>query len=72
MQQIRIFKGIESEVAELQAEVNRWLADTGVKVQQIVAGIAPQTTSAAGSTGLTKSPFAPSDVMIVVLYESAD
>ncbi len=68
MQQIRIFKSIESEVSEMEREVNGWLQESGVKVINIFGNIAPQTVmSDASSTGRA---FSPSDVFMVVLYET--
>lgn len=70
MQQIRIFKGIESEIAALESEVNRWLAESGARVVNMFGNIAPQTLSPEPSKGLTKSSFAPSDILLVILYET--
>ena len=69
MHQVKIFKGIESELATLEAEVNRWLAETDARVVSMFGNMAPQTPSEEASKGLTKSAFAPSDVMLVILYE---
>lgn len=71
MQQIKIFKGVENDLAALEAEVNAWLAASKASVKQLVGNIAPQSPSALvqGSHGLTKSEFPPSDVLLVVLYE---
>ena len=72
MQQIRFFKSTETDLTDLQREMNAWLRDSGVRVVQIFGNIAPQTvTRDDTSTGLTKSAFAPSDVLIAVLYEPA-
>lgn len=70
MQQIKIFKQIESEIIELEHEVNQWLIESGAKVINIFGNIAPQTPGESPSRGLSGSAFAPSDVMIVVLYET--
>lgn len=72
MQKIKIFKGVENDLATLEAEVNAWLAASKASVKQIVGNIAPQSpaASAQGGHGLTKSEFPPSDVLIIVLYES--
>jgi len=72
MQKIKIFKGVENELAALEAEVNAWLAASKARVKQIIGNIAPQspTASVQGGHGLTKSEFPPSDVLIIVLYES--
>ena len=73
MQQIRFFKSTEADLNDLQAEINDWLAQSGAKVVQIFGNIAPQTVVPEdASHGLTKSAFAPSDVLIAVAYESPD
>lgn len=74
MQQIKIFKSLESDLAGLEREVNQWLAETKARVVSVFGNIAPQTPPAASAetptgTYITKSPYAPSDVMIVILYE---
>ncbi|MEX0716306.1 MAG: hypothetical protein WD066_06965 [Planctomycetaceae bacterium] len=71
MQQIRIFKGVETESGALEAEVNEWLAESDVRVERIFGNIAPQSPGATQSSGLSNSVFAPSDIMLVVLYETA-
>ena len=73
MQQIHFFKSTENDLSALQSEMNAWLRSNPVRVVQIFGNIAPQTvaTEDAG-TGLTKSAFAPSDVLVAVLYEPAD
>jgi hypothetical protein len=69
MQQIKIFKGIENDLASLEAEVNAWLAESGIDVIQIFGNMAPQTSTAgSAATGLSHSDFPPSDVLLVVHY----
>jgi hypothetical protein len=70
MQQVRIFKGLENDVAVLEKQINAWLAESGVRVLQITGNIAPQagpTDPKAGS--IAASPYAASDIMVIVLYE---
>ena len=69
MQQIRIFKSIESEVGELEREINGWLQESGVKVVNIFGNIAPQTVLTETTSGAGRA-FSPSDVFLVVVYES--
>ena len=70
MQQIRFFKSTENDLTSLQSEMNAWLKANPVRVVQIFGNIAPQTVSGEeAGTGLTKSAFAPSDVLVAVLYE---
>jgi hypothetical protein len=67
--QIKIFKGIESDTSELEKSVNRWLAESKARVIQIFGNMSPQSPTANKTASLTTGAFAPSDVMIVVLYE---
>ena len=78
MQQIKIFKGVEHELANLERDINAWLKSSKAKVLNMFGNIAPQTLQSIGTTpqllgaerGAAKS-FGASDVMIVVLYEAA-
>lgn len=70
MQQIKIFKGLESEIGVLEGKVNTWLAESKVRVLNIIGNIAPQSPPPDEKSGaLGMSAFSPSDVLIVVLYE---
>ena len=70
MQQVRIFKGLESEVAVLEKQVNSWLAESGARVLQITGNMAPQGASTDPKAGsVSASPYAASDIMLIVLYE---
>jgi hypothetical protein len=69
MQQIKIFKGIENDLASLEAEVNIWIVESNADVIHIFGNIAPQTGAPDSSaTGLSHSDFPPSDVLLVVHY----
>ena len=76
MQQIKIFKGIESDLSDLENRVNAWLGQSNARILQIFGNIAPQSgvgnppATGGGSIGLGKS-FAPSDVLIVVVHEKS-
>ncbi len=69
MQQIKIFKSIESDVSDLERDINAWLKESGARVVNVFGNIAPQTISdpdkAKGSRG-----FSPSDILIAVLYDA--
>lgn len=67
MQQVKIFKSIESEIPTLEEEINQWLSESGDKVISITGNIAAQSTNG-GSLG---GSFSGSDVIIFVLYEKA-
>jgi hypothetical protein len=72
MQQVKIFKSIESEVNALEQEINEWLRTSGVRVLQIFGNIAPQSQAYEPVTsGPAQGGFVPSDVLLVVLYETS-
>tara|TARA_B100001939_G_C16701058_1_gene512802 strand:+ start:348 stop:545 length:198 start_codon:yes stop_codon:yes gene_type:complete len=64
MQQVKIFKSIESEVSNLEETINTWIAEDNVNVTNIFGNIAPQSPSTPGM-----GSFSSSDVIVVVLYE---
>jgi hypothetical protein len=64
MQQVKIFKSIESERAELEKEINRWIRKSGVKVLSVTGNI----TSQSGGGG-PMSSFSGSDIIIILLVE---
>ena len=70
MQQVKLFKGLESELSKLEAEVNDWIRDSGARVLSISGNIAPQSEAPEGKRGGLGSGFAPSDIVLVVLYET--
>ena len=69
MQQIKIFKSIESNVSDLERDINAWLKESGARVVNVFGNIAPQTISdpdkAKGSRG-----FSASDILVALLYET--
>lgn len=71
MQQVRLFKSVETEIREFEREVNGWMADVqqkGGTIIDVKGGIAPQTVS--GERKST-SGFSPSDLFLFVIYEPA-
>ena len=48
MQQVKIFKSIESEVSNLEETINTWIAEENVNVTNIFGNIAPQSPSTPG------------------------
>ncbi len=67
MQQVRIFEVPENNLGSLEDEINKWLRDSGVKVISITGNIAPQS-----AISHPKARPAPSDVLLIVLYEQAE
>jgi hypothetical protein len=74
MRLVKVFKGVENDIATLEGEVNAWIRQTGVWVVSVTGNIAPQSIQpgAKGNVGLSQSVFAPSDVILIVLYEEPE
>ncbi len=73
MQQVKLFKGVESEVSVLEAEVNAWIRESGATIISITGNVAPQSNLPDGKGGaIGRSLYPPSDVLLVVLYEPAE
>ncbi len=72
MQQIKLFKGIEGEPGQLEERINAWIREHSVKVIQMTGNIAQQTPPADETAGVIGKGFASSDILVVILYETAD
>lgn len=70
MQQVKLFKSIESELVTLESDINAWIQSSGAKIVSITGNIAPQ--SGASSSGGGMGSFSASDVLVVVVYEAKD
>ena len=69
MHQIKLFKGVETEIREMEKEINAWLKESKARVIQLSANIAPQTNEPA-PTGVAKSrQYAPSDLFVSLVCE---
>ena len=66
MQQVKMFKTLESDIKDTEREINAWLSESGAKVVHMSANIAPQTI---GNTSSAERKFLPSDVLITIVYE---
>ena len=69
MQKVKLFKSIESELTNLEKEINEWIKTSGARVISITGNIAPQTGSSAGAP---LGSFSASDVLIIVMYEDSN
>jgi hypothetical protein len=69
MQKVKLFKSIESELLNMEKEINEWVKTTGARVISITGNIAPQTGSTAGAP---LGSFSASDVLIIVMYEDGN
>ncbi|QDS95683.1 hypothetical protein FF011L_44830 [Roseimaritima multifibrata] len=65
IQQVKLFKTIESELPEMEKTINRWIHKNKVKVLSITGNIA----SAAGAGAGPMSSFSSADILIIVMYE---
>lgn len=68
MQQVKIFKSVDTEIPEMERQINRWMRKSGARVLSITGNITSQNSSGGGAGGGLNS-FAAGDVMLIVLYE---
>jgi hypothetical protein len=71
MQQVKFFKNVENNLSELEKEVNAWISQSGVRIVSLTGNIAPQSDRSGTGGGLSNSTFPPSDVLVIVLYETS-
>ncbi len=64
IQQIKIFKSIESDRDQMEKEINRWMRKSGAKVISITGNISSSTPHSQ-----SMSSFSGNDILLVVLYE---
>ena len=70
MRQVKLFKHVEAEIADMQSQVNTWLKEAqqdGATIINISGNIAPQTVG--NSTG-GANRFSPSDLFVIIEYET--
>ncbi|NQU21942.1 MAG: hypothetical protein HQ567_11720 [Candidatus Nealsonbacteria bacterium] len=73
MQQVKIFKAVESDTGSLENEINAWIRESGVRVVSVTGNIAPQSeASGSSASALGQGRFASSDVVLIVLYETGE
>ena len=71
MHQIKIFKGLESDAALIEKQVNSWLAESKARVVSMYGNIAPQSPAPdSTSNAISRGAFPPSDILLVLLYET--
>lgn len=64
MQQVKIFKSVDTEIPEMERVINRWMRKSGARVLSISGNLAAPSTS-----GGPMSSFAASHILLIVLYE---
>lgn len=65
MQQLKIFKGVDTEIPEMEKQINRWMRKSGARVLSVTGNIASQLNEGGGPL----NTFAASDILVIVLYE---
>lgn len=71
MHRVKFFKGVENDLEALQKEINDWLTNSRAEIVNIFGNIAAQSPGVPAATGLSRTQFAPSDILIVVVYKMA-
>ena len=66
MRQVKLFKGLEADIKDLESEVNEWIRQNNVRVARITGNIAPQSERTDG-----KTRFSSSDILIIVEFETS-
>lgn len=69
MQKVKIFKSVETEVTNLEQEINEWLEQSGARITNMKGNIAPQTLNAQSTGTLATGRYSPSDILVIFLYE---
>lgn len=64
MQQVKIFKGVDTEIPDLEKQINRFIRKTGVRILSITGNLA-----SAPSTGGPMNSFAAGDILVIVMFE---
>ncbi len=66
MRKVKLFKGVENELTELEAEINQFLESSGVELISVSGNISPQT-----HFPTAPDTFSTSDVLIILTYEAS-
>ncbi len=64
MQQVKLFKSVDSELGDLEGQINRWIVDEKVRIVSIQGNISPQA-----SKHSVQGSFSQADVFVIVMYE---
>lgn len=69
MHQIRLFKGVETDIKDMEKEINAWLKESKARVVHMSSNIAPQTNEPQAFAGPKARQFAPSDLFVSIVYD---
>ncbi len=64
IQQVKLFKSVDSEMADMERQINRWMRKSGATILSVSGNLAAQPSS-----GGPMSTFSVSDILIIVTYE---
>jgi len=65
MQQVKIFKTVDTELPDMEKQINRWMRKSGARILSINGNLTSQGTAGSGPL----NSFGAGDVLIIVLYE---
>jgi hypothetical protein len=75
MHQVKLFCQERRNISDLEAEINRWLRESGAKVVNVFGNIsgrevlAPPEWARHGTGGPRVTEFTPSDVFFAIVYQ---
>lgn len=65
MQQVKIFKSVDTEIPDMEQQINRWMRKSGARVLSITGNLSSQPNGGGGPL----NSFVASDLLVIVLYE---
>ena len=65
MQQVKLFKSVDTELPEMERQINRWMRKSGARILSIDSNMTAQDGTKDGPL----NSFAAGDVLVIVLYE---
>ena len=65
MQQVKLFKSVDTEMAEMEKQINRFIRKNNIRVLSINSNLASSPTANNGPM----SSFAAGDILVTLLYE---
>lgn len=65
MQQIKIFKSVDTEIPQMEHQINRWMRKSGARVLSVTGNLTSQPNAGQGPM----NSFAAGDIMVIVHYE---
>ena len=66
MQQIKLFKFVDTEMVEMERQINRWMRKSGARIIAVHGNLSPQPQAGGGGPLNT---FAGSDILVIIHYD---